>query len=161
MRSPGDSRTSSQPGGSGKGQAGERRIRFLNHTADLGLEVEGPSLESVLEGAADGMVRLILGDHRPRAAESRTLEIEGGDADLLLRNFLRELLFMHATEGFVPAESRVELLMEGPPLRARCRLRGGGVATPPETELKGVTLHGLVAERRADGGWRGRVIFDV
>jgi SHS2 domain-containing protein len=31
---------------------------------------------------------------------------------------------------------------------------------PPIREIKGVTLHGLVAERRS-GGWIGRVIFDV
>lgn len=156
-------------------------VRFLDHTADVGIEVEAPSLQRLLEGAAEGMTRLILGDARPLEEEERIVEAEGSDAALLLRNLLRELLFQHEARGFALARCRIEDLIlpesegEGaggdgrsqsrePLYRVRCRAVGGGDPGPPDRELKGVTLHGLVAERReGDGGarWFARVIFDV
>ncbi|MEX1257453.1 MAG: archease [Gemmatimonadota bacterium] len=139
----------------------EARVRALDHTADIGLEIEGPSLESVIAGAAVAMTRLMLGDVRPPAHELRTFEVAGAEPSLLLRNVLRELLFLHAAEGFALARCHVVLLGQRPDLRARCRARGGTPSGPPDTEIKGVTLHGLVAELRDAGVWYARVIFDV
>ncbi len=146
-------------------------VRFMDHTADVGVEVEAPSLELLIEGAAMGMTRLILGDDRPREEEERTIRAEGTDPALLLRNVLRELLFLHEARGFALALCRVEFLApeEMPAggesvLRVRCRVTGGRDPGPPDRELKGVTLHGLIAERREgkEGRpWFGRVIFDV
>jgi SHS2 domain-containing protein len=135
-------------------------VRFLDHTADVGIEVTGPSLESVISGAAMAMTRLMLGDAVPQGEEERTFEIVGDEPALLLRNVLRELLFLYSAEGFALAGLDVELERGGPELRARCRARGGTPGDPPKTELKGVTLHGLRAERE-EGRWRARVIFDV
>ena len=139
----------------------EVRVRLLDHTADLGLEVEGPSLESVIAGAASGMTRLILGDASAPGHDLRVFEVAAAEPSLLLRNVLRELLFLYAAEDFALARCEVELVGREPELVARCRARGGVPEGLPDTELKGVTLHGLVAELRDGGGWRARVIFDV
>jgi SHS2 domain-containing protein len=139
----------------------EARVRLLDHTADLGLEVEGPSLESVIAGAAAGMTRLILGDASAPDHELRVFEVAAREPSLLLRNLLRELLFLYAAEGFALARCEVELVGREPELVARCRARGGVPSGAPETELKGVTLHRLVTEPQDGGGWHAGVIFDV
>ena len=139
----------------------EARVRLLDHTADVGLEVEGPSLESVIAGAAAAMSRLTLGSLLAPSDELRTFEVVAEEPSLLLRNVLRELLFLNATEAFAPAHCEVELVGGEANLRARCRIAGGTPNGPPHTELKGVTLHGLMAEPREGGVWHARVVFDV
>jgi SHS2 domain-containing protein len=142
----------------------ETEPRFLDHTADVGFELEASTLGALLEGALRAFAVLLLGDVPPAGTEARTVDAVGEEPALLLRNLLREVLFLHAASGFVPARAAVSVQERDPDdgvLRASARLVGTEAATSPHTELKGVTLHGLVAERREAGGWYGRVIFDV
>jgi SHS2 domain-containing protein len=90
-------------------------------------------------------------------AESRELSASAPDPPALLREWLRELLFWYEVEGLAFDGARFEEL-SGTALKARVDL----LAAPEEPirEIKGVTLHGLVAERHGEA-WTGRVIFDV
>jgi SHS2 domain-containing protein len=149
------------------------RLRHLDHTADVALEVRAPFLEDLLAGAVEGMTGLILGDARPEGLERRVVEVEGDDPARLLRNLLREALYLHEAEGFAVASTRIRLrgsrepagngpLGPGPSsLSLEAELLGGPDPAPPDRELKGVTLHGLEAAERDDGEWFARVIFDV
>src|SRR6187402_755801 len=93
--------------------------RPLEHTADVGIEVEAPSLETLFAEAA-----VALGDTlTPIANVGRDLEravaVESSEVELLLVDFLSELLFLFETEGLVVAEARVAL--DGTTLRATVR----------------------------------------
>ena len=87
----------------------------------------------------------------------RRLSLSAEDAPELMRDWLRELLFWHETEGLAFAGARFETLAETQ-LEAEVTLRPA--RDEPVREIKGVTLHGLAAERRA-GTWVARVILDV
>jgi SHS2 domain-containing protein len=141
----------------------EVTVRVLDHTADTGLEVEGPSLAAIVEGAARGMIELLVEDPSAGGSDtsSRTLQVSGAEPALLLRNVLRELLHLHATEGFVWEACRVSIRESDHGLAAECVIDGRGEGGPPLTEIKGVTLHGLVADFDEDGRWLARVIFDL
>jgi len=138
-------------------------VRVLDHTADTGLEVEGPTLAAVVEGAACGMIELLVEDPLIGGSEksSRKLRVSGAEPSLLLRNVLRELLYLHTTEGLVWEECRVSIRESDHGLTAECVIDGRGEGGPALTEIKGVTLHGLVAEPDEDGRWLARVIFDL
>lgn len=86
---------------------------------------------------------------------SRGEDGPGGLAGLL-RDWLRELLFLHEVRGRDYAGARFDRLDEGGLVAA--------VATTPSApavrEIKGVTHHGL-AVREGPGGWEATVIFDV
>lgn len=132
-------------------------VTALDHTADVGLEVEADDLPDLLRRAALGMDWLLRESHPPPVEAERSLELEGGRPPEMLRAFLRELLLLFELEGFAPAQIEVR---EASPSTLRAVVRGGTPAEPPIREIKGVTLHGLEAEPRG-GGWWGRVIFDV
>ncbi|HSR41901.1 MAG TPA: archease [Longimicrobiales bacterium] len=129
----------------------------LDHTADVGLELAAPTLAGLLERGALGMDWLLREAGPPPAAEARRVELPGADPPALLRAFLRELLLWFELDGFAPADIHVETASSSGVV---ARVRGGFPSEPPVREIKGVTLHRLVAETR-DGGWWGRVIFDV
>lgn len=140
-------------------------VKSMDHTADLALEITAPDLPGLFRRSALGMMHLLL-DRVPEAqGESREIEVQSGDLPGLLREWLRELLFWHETEGFSVASCRIREIgdpstSDGRGARLRATVRGGYDEGAPVREIKGVTLHDLAAEPR-NGGWYGRVVFDV
>lgn len=137
-------------------------VTSLDHTADLGLELRAPDLPELFRRGAVGMSWLLLDRVPGPAGEERRIRVAAGDRAGLLRQWLRELLFRHDSEGFTVAEARVERVDEADgEWILDARVRRADDAGAPVREIKGVTLHGLEVERAGDDGWRGRVIFDV
>ena len=135
-------------------------VRFLDYTADVGLEATAPEPHELFRRAALGMMHLLV-QRLPEPVQQRTTTLAASDLPALLRNLLRRLLHWHE-DGFTVAELEVTSLARDSQGRWTLSARGSGGPQdePPLREIKGVTLHGLVAEQR-DGSWYGRVIFDV
>ncbi len=155
-------------------------ITFLDHTADVGLDLEAGSLELLFHRAAVGMLALLHGaddDEIPapasppalsgdpgagsglasaRGLEVLLVELEADDVARLLADWLRELLFLQDTRHADYARATFDRLTETA-LTARVQTEP---AAPAVREIKGVTYHQLAVEQ-TDDGWRGRVIFDV
>lgn len=141
--------------------------RALDHTADVGVEIEAPDLPQLFLRAGHALEALIAGSPQPpstrdgrepstAAEREQPLTLEAPDVALLLADWLRELLFLRQVRGRAFVDAGFERLTEtGLATRVRTTPAPGAVR-----EIKGVTYHGLVAHR--DGaGWRARVIFDV
>ena len=146
-------------------------VREIEHTADLGMEVEAASLEELFQRAAAGMMALVRAtdhealdrpaDESPTAPALRSvrIEVDGDVPDVaaLLVRWLRELLYLQEVAGFVYQDDTFQRL-DGSGLRAS--VRPDPDPSRQVRELKGVTYHGLEVEREADR-WRARVIFDI
>lgn len=140
--------------------------RTIEHTADLGIEVEAASPERLFEAAAHGLAGVLVGTEAGTiAADVRSVEIwrdlalEAPDREALLVDWLRELLHIQEADGLVLAAAEVVDLGEQK-LVARAGFRRPGAAGGVERELKGVTYHDLEV-RRSAAGWYARVIFDL
>jgi SHS2 domain-containing protein len=136
-------------------------VTALDHTADVGLEIDAPDLPVLLSRAVRGLCWLLLERLPSGASGERMLHVRGGSPALLLREMLRELSWWHDSEGCVAVELANARVIEsdgGSELTARALVSCN--EGPPVREIKGVTLHGLAAEPRG-GRWYGRVIFDV
>jgi SHS2 domain-containing protein len=130
--------------------------RFVEHTAELELELESDSAEGAFEEALAAFAELVApGDGREleEPAEHR-VEIEGRDLPALLAAWLEELVFLSETRAFVPEGA--ELQLDGLRLNGFVRGRRGD----PRPIVKAVTLHRL-RFRQQDGAWQGRVVLDV
>jgi SHS2 domain-containing protein len=142
-------------------------VTFLEHTADVGIDVEAPSAELLFHRAATGMLALLRGDEEgpgagaldlvdPSRVEIRPLEVTARDRPGLLRAWLRELLLLHETgDADYVGGAFLELTERRLEARIRTAPSGGAVR-----EIKGVTYHELWVQD-TDGGWKARVIFDV
>ena len=146
------------------------RWRTIEHTADLGLEVEAPTLEQLFVAAAGGMTGVLLGSESGAAAAAgaeagmgetvwRELALEAPDTEALLVDWLREILYIQISEGLLFADAEIGQV-EPRRLVARAGFRAPEDAGRVERELKGVTYHDLEVSRR-DGGWFARVVFDL
>ncbi|HUP20295.1 MAG TPA: archease [Gemmatimonadota bacterium] len=137
-------------------------FREIEHTADLGLDLTGPTPAAVLEAVQRGLVRALFGED-PTAVpdEERSVALSERDLPELLKAWCEAIYRLLEEERFVALETRVD---SDRPDDFRARVRG--TVLPPEevaraSELKAVTWHQLQFAAAADGGWEARVIFDV
>jgi SHS2 domain-containing protein len=133
---------------------------LFEHTADLGLRVRAPDLETLFREAAEGFFSLLLdGGSPPGGAREFRFELKAGRHDDLLFDWLNELLYTFDTSGCLLGafdvhvrEGRLEATARGGPVEPglRERLR----------EVKAITYHGLKVEL-GDDGWLAEVIVDI
>ncbi len=143
-------------------------VREVDHTADMGIEIEGPTREAIFRRAAHGMFALML-DEEPglssketwsadaRAHDAHHIALRARTVDTLLARWLQELLYLYDAQRLVPTRFEFESLSDTH-LVARVGLHRFEEA--PARELKGVTYHDLEVLPVGDE-WRARVIFDV
>jgi SHS2 domain-containing protein len=129
--------------------------RFLEHTAELGLEVEAASFEELLSEAARAFAELVA-PGSSGAPASHTIELGVVHERTLLADWLNELVFLAETEAFVP-----ERITSSERLEDRLRIEIAGFEDAPRPLVKAVTYHGLELDESADGTWKGRVVLDV
>ena len=134
-------------------------IRWLDHTADVRLEIVSETVEGLYADFVEGLKRLLVtGDVRP--AEAVEIELDEPDSSDLLVSLGRQVLFYFNTSQFVPARFDVTAVS---PTHLRGRL--WGEPFDPDRmafhlEVKGVTYHGLEVKEE-NGEWKARVTFDV
>lgn len=135
--------------------------RIFDHTADLGVEVTGATLEELYAGAAFALFDLLTDLSSVRAGRSREFDVLGEDPAGLLVNFLREILYAWNGEGFLMKSCFIRQIT---PTRLGAVLRGETYDLARHRilkEIKAVTYHQASVLRTPEGGWAARVVFDV
>lgn len=129
-------------------------FRWVEHTAELELEIEAPSREAVFGEALAAFAELVGNGSGPKMTHE--LEVGAEEPPLLLAEWLSELIYLADAEHFVP--ERIAALELGDD---RLRATVEGHVGEPRPLVKAVTLHRL--EFRGDDtvGWRARVVLDV
>jgi SHS2 domain-containing protein len=132
----------------------------FEHTADLGLRVRAPDLDTLFAEAAACLFSAIVEDPASvRPLQRIDLRIEGADREYLLFDWLRELLYRFDSQHllFSRFEARV----------GETGLEGSAWGEPLDParhalahEVKAITYHALKVERTADG-WLAEVIVDI
>ena len=135
------------------------KYRILEHTADMGIEAGGETLDELLVQAARGMMEIISGA-KASPREQKRVEVTAGEGGELLVNWLNEILFLFDSEGFLPAEFIIEQATEN---RVKARILGEPFDPerhPVDREIKAATYHQLKLEH-GEEGWSARVYLDL
>ena len=138
----------------------ERGFREIEHTADVGVEVEGESPRRLFSVAAEGFYALIADPSGIEPGQEISVSVTGAGWEDLLQAWLSELLAQFNLQGFIGKYCAVTSIASD---RVDGRLKGEVLDLKRHrfyTEIKGVTYHGLKVWQ-ADGKWHARVIFDV
>lgn len=134
--------------------------REFEHTADIGVEIYGDTLETLFQHAGVALFDSMVDLSTVTPVVSRTVEVQGQDVEMLLINWLRELLFLCATEQEVYCEFNIHTLS---PMELHAIVKGEALDLEKHhfhTEIKAITYHQFsVAQEQ--GQWKARVIFDV
>jgi len=139
-------------------------IRMFDHTADVGFELEAPTLEVLFEEARRALL-MTLFERSPKKGESEhSVQLTAPDLETLLVRWINELVFLVQGDGFVPIHAVVRIEESGgEDFSLEASLTGGPLDLEGNGwvgEIKSATFHGL--DVRQDGEvWRARVILDV
>jgi protein archease len=128
--------------------------RWVEHTAEIELEIDAPTPEAVFTEALHALGELI-GEGPCGASVHCELAVAGDELASLLVRWLDELVYRAEVEGLVP-EDVERIAIDGHGIAATVRCHQGS----PRHLVKAATYHRLAFER-ADGGYRAKVVLDV
>ena len=135
-----------------------KRFKFLEHTADIGLEAYGSNLAEAFANAAYGLFSIITDPAGISEVESCLVEVNEADAEGLLFEWLNRLVYIFDVELLL--FKRFEMVeFNERHLKARCY---GEKYDPARHHLKmgikSVTYHQLTVDSQKNSV---RVIFDI
>ena len=133
---------------------------MLEHTADVGLRINGRTLAELFANAGLGLMALAIEPQKFQEEERRALAVTGADAEQLLVNWLSEILYYMDAEGW--AFTRFDITECSPTAIAA---EGWGERRDPASRtravaVKAVTYHQLAVRETADG-FEATVYFDI
>jgi SHS2 domain-containing protein len=131
----------------------------LDHTADVKVRVKAATLEGLFAEAARALMSVMYGDDIRNGDERKDITIQSPDLEILMQDFLSEILFLSEANNLVFSSFTVHLTdltlvahLVGEPFDPDRHARG--------TEVKGVSYSGLSIIK--DGaGYIVELIFDV
>ena len=129
---------------------------FRDHTGEVRLSVEAPTLAGLFEEAARGFSELVAEATSETDVEERRVSLRARDREALLVAWLNELVFLTETRGRVYTDVRVSHVTDTA-LEASVR---GGVPKALRTAVKAATLHRLKV-RQSPHGFTASVVLDV
>ena len=131
----------------------------FEHTADIGIEARGATLEEAFANAARGMFSIIVDNSDIAAVEQKEITLEATEDDeQLLVDWLSELLYIHDVEGLVfdrfdiTIADGLHATAWGEPYSREKHGYG--------SEIKAVTYH-MLAIKRNKKGTEIKVLFDI
>jgi SHS2 domain-containing protein len=137
-------------------------IEVFDHTADVGLRIQGNDLPDLFRTAAEGMFDYVVANREAvKVEQTATVTLQADSTADLLVAWLNELIFRCETQHvlfthFEPVISPDGLTLEatigGEPID-----RGRHIL---DHEVKAVTQHGISLEQEGDD-WFAEVILDI
>src|SRR2546430_7861949 len=140
--------------------------KFLEEiaTADFAFEATGRDLAELFTDAADATMNVMIDNLDPiEPREMRHIELSNDKIDMLLFDFLQELIYFKDAERLLLRVRHAQIDEKnekyflkadasGEPLDAARHLQ--------RADVKAVTLHDFSVEKE-DGGWKARVLLDI
>jgi SHS2 domain-containing protein len=136
---------------------------FVDHTADVAARLRGATLDDLFGAAAGALTAAITVPEGVTPRQSRAVTLEAADLELLLVDWVGELLYLFETDQFLVAETRPRVAEHDRRWRVEAEISGetrDPARHPIKVLVKAVTFHGLRIERRADG-YETLVVFDI
>ncbi|MBI4379167.1 MAG: archease [Nitrospinae bacterium] len=140
--------------------------RFLEDvaTADIAFEASGETLEELFIASALATTNVMIRDlQQIEKRERREIKVEAEEMDLLLFNFLQEIIFYKDAEQLLFTEYDVKINEKDTPLGLIAEVYGEKLNMSKHdliVDVKAVTLHQFEI-KKIESGWKATVILDI
>ena len=134
---------------------------YIEHTADMGLQVRGKNLSELLTNAAQGLFETIAVVETIDENNSVKIHLTAESVEDLFVAWLDELIFQHETKEIFFKRAAVQQCSE---TEVSATVYGEPANFDKHevyTEIKSVTYHQLQVVQKPDGSWFAQVIFDL
>ena len=132
--------------------------------ADIAFEAAGGTLEELFQSAADAVTNVMVEElDTITFKESRTFNEENKAIDLLLFDFLQEIIYYKDSEQLMLRAPEVKIEETGKAYRLTAKFKGEALDPKKHeqrVDVKAVTLHQFSVEKAGEG-WAAHVILDI
>ena len=138
----------------------EKPFEVIDHTADIGIVAYGADIKQVFANAALGLFNLMADLDDFKEGLQRELELSAEDVEVLLIEWLNELIYIFDVEHIIFKKFEIEKLTSTQ-IKARCfgeKMKPGQHKL--KREIKAATYHMLQISKE-DGTYKVQVIFDI
>jgi len=135
-------------------------FEVIDHTADIGIVVYGADIKQVFANAALGLFNLMADLDNLKENTKREIELSAEDVEVLLVEWLNELIYISEVEHIVFKRFEINEL-SNTKLKATCfgqKIKPGQHRL--KREIKAATYH-MLRLNKVDGGYKVQIIFDV
>jgi SHS2 domain-containing protein len=138
----------------------EKPFEVIDHTADIGIVAYGADIKQVFANAALGLFNLMADLDGFKEDVQRGLELSAEDVEILLVEWLNELIYIFDVEHIIFKRFEIEELTSTQ-IKARCfgeKIKPGKHKL--KREIKAATYH-MLRISKEDGSYKVQVIFDI
>jgi SHS2 domain-containing protein len=134
------------------------RIKIINHTADIGIEVRGETLEELFINSADGLYEIIEVKYNGKE-DLIELNFVADEIEDLLVKFLNELIYYVETKRFGCKIEKIEIKRSENGYILNVKMRTKKIKSIGK-EVKSATYHNLKVEK-VKNEYVTTIIFDL
>ena len=140
--------------------------RYLEEigTADIAFEATGRDLPELFREAADATMNVMIDNiDAIRPLETRQIEFLSDKLDMLLFDFLQELIFLKDAQRLLLRMREVQIAERNENYFVKATAEGETLDAErhhQRADVKAVTLHDFSVEQ-IDGEWTARVLLDI
>lgn len=134
--------------------------KLINHTADIGIFVEGKDLRDLFETSARAMFLQMYNLNKVKEKETKKIKLEAENLEDLLVRWLNELLFL-CDSGYIFKKFNIENLQETSISAALAGEKIDFRKSPLKQQIKAATYHQLEIKKNTSGNLQVTIIFDV
>lgn len=140
-------------------------IIFLDSkSGDAVFEVEASSLNGLFEKSALALTSLMVNVNVLSEENKEEVKLKNKKLDMLLYDFLSELLFLKDSKFLLFKSFKISILNEGNEFWLSASLKGSKIDSIPKsafkTEVKAITLHDFSVQK-SDKNWKAKVMVDL
>ena len=140
--------------------------KFLEEigTADIAFEATGRDLPELFKDAADATMNVMIDNPdaiEPR--ETRHIELSNDQIDMLLFDFLQELIYLKDAERLLLRVRHAQIHQKNEKYFWKAEVTGEPLDEArhqQRADVKAVTLHDFSVEKK-NGGWKATVLLDI
>jgi len=81
----------------------------FEHTADIGIEIESPTLSKAFEEISLSFSEIVTGGNLPKSEISKNVNLESDNLDSLLVDFMSYLIFLFDTDLFISGSADLQI----------------------------------------------------
>jgi len=132
--------------------------------ADVAFEAQGATIEELFRACWEAAVNVMVSDLKTIEGKvKREITLREGNVELLLFNFLQEMIFLKDAEQLLLLIDSLNIETEKGQQKLRAEAKGERI-DPLKHELivdiKAVTFHHFMVKKSSDG-WKATVVLDV
>ncbi len=132
--------------------------------ADVAFEAQGKTLEELFESSGFALTNAMIKDlSKIEQRAEKSFEVEAEDVEMLLFNFLQELIFYKDAERLLFNKFDLDIVQKEDGWLLSARAYGEEIDREKHellADVKAVALHNFKVEE-TEKGWRASVIVDV